>query len=169
MYCRTRDGLTPRYDAASSVVKYLLMRKEYTRCDRSTQARAFTGPPGAGRSQVAVALLASAALAGRSVLLASRNHQALDAVGERFAEAVERRPLLVRANPRDGGDGFSFERALDAILARPGRSGRNERFVASRAALERLDAVRAAAMDRAGRGGRAITMPCWRIKNARSQ
>ena len=109
-----------------------------------------TGPPGTGKSQVAVALLASAALAGRSVLLASRNHQALDAVGERFAEVVERRPLLVRANTRDGGDGFSFERALDAILARPGGAGQSERFAASRAALERLDVARAAAMDRAG-------------------
>jgi hypothetical protein len=72
-------------------------------------------------------------------------------VVDRFADVVERRPLLVRANTRDGGDGFSFERALDAILARPGGSGRSERFAASRAALERLDAARAAAMDRAGR------------------
>ena len=38
MYCRTLDGVTPRYAAASSVVKYLLMRKEYTRCDRPTQS-----------------------------------------------------------------------------------------------------------------------------------
>ena len=110
-----------------------------------------TGPPGTGKSQVAVALMASAALAGRSVLFASRNHQAIDAVVDRFAERVERRPLLIRANTRDGGEGFSFERAIDAILARPGGTGRRERLAASSAALVQLDAARAAAIDHAQR------------------
>ena len=108
-----------------------------------------TGPPGTGKSQVAVALMASAALAGRSVLFASRNHQAIDAVVDRFAEVVERHPLLIRANTRDGGEGFSFERAMEAILARPGSSGRRERLAASGSALARLDAARAAAIDQA--------------------
>ncbi|MFZ1641255.1 MAG: AAA domain-containing protein [Candidatus Contendobacter sp.] len=108
-----------------------------------------TGPPGTGKSQVAVALMASAALAGRSVLFASRNHQAIDAVVDRFAEQVERRPLLIRANTRDGGEGFNFERAIDAILARPGVSGRRERLAASFDALARLDAARATAIERA--------------------
>ena len=108
-----------------------------------------TGPPGTGKSQVAVALMASAALAGRSVLFASRNHQAIDAVVDRFAEVVDRHPLLIRANTRDGGEGFSFERAMEAILARPGSSGRRERCAASGNALARLDAARAAAIDQA--------------------
>jgi very-short-patch-repair endonuclease len=108
-----------------------------------------TGPPGTGKSQVAVALMASAALAGRSVLFASRNHQAIDAVVDRFADVVDRHPLLIRANIRDGGEGFSFERAIDAILARPGVSGRRERFVASCSALARLDDARATAIDQA--------------------
>lgn len=108
-----------------------------------------TGPPGTGKSQVAVALMASAALAGRSVLFASRNHQAIDAVVDRLADVVDRHPLLIRANNRDGEEGFSFERAIDAILARPGVSGRRERFIASYSALARLDAVRATAIDQA--------------------
>ncbi|MBK8536910.1 MAG: ATP-binding protein [Candidatus Competibacteraceae bacterium] len=81
-----------------------LVRISYGQCvTASTALTVVTGPPGTGKSQVAVALMASAALAGRSVLFASRNHQAIDAVVDRFAEVVERHPLLIRANTRDGG------------------------------------------------------------------
>ena len=107
----------------------------------------FAEENGVGLGKIAGAL--RAALAGRSVLFASRNHQAIDAVVDRFAEMVERRPLLIRANTRDGGEGFSFERAIDAILARPGGTERRERLAASGAALVRLDASRAAAIEQA--------------------
>lgn len=39
MYCRTLDGVTPRYVAASSVVKYFLMREESSKNHRCTQAK----------------------------------------------------------------------------------------------------------------------------------
>jgi len=43
-----------------------------------------TGPPGTGKSQVVVDLLASCALAGRPVLFASKNNKAVDVVRERL-------------------------------------------------------------------------------------
>ncbi len=43
-----------------------------------------TGPPGTGKSQAIVAMVASALLRGQRVLVASRNHQALDAVETRL-------------------------------------------------------------------------------------
>ncbi|KAB2932819.1 MAG: hypothetical protein F9K25_06300 [Candidatus Contendobacter sp.] len=113
-------------DSPVAVLEPLPLGEDQLRAVRDGLNRPLTvvtGPPGTGKSQVAVALMASAALAGRSVLFASRNHQAIDAVVDRFAERVERRPLLIRANTRDGGEGFSFERAIDAILARPGGTG----------------------------------------------
>ncbi len=115
-------------------------------CGRLT---VVTGPPGSGKSQVAVAVMASAALAGRSVLFASRNHQAIDAIVERFADLVDRCPMVIRANTRDGGDSFDFARAIDAILARPGGTGRRERLEAAVDALDRLDTARAAAIEQA--------------------
>lgn len=44
----------------------------------------ITGPPGTGKSQVIVSIAASVLMAGGSVLVASKNHQALDAVEERL-------------------------------------------------------------------------------------
>lgn len=77
-----------------------------------------TGPPGTGKSQVVVALMVSAALAGRSVLFASRTHQALDAVEDRMRETLPDRMLLARAKALDQAREFSFVKALDAVLAR---------------------------------------------------
>lgn len=79
-----------------------------------------TGPPGTGKSQVVVALMVSAALAGRSVLFASRTHQALDAVEDRMREMLPDRMILARAKALDHAREFSFVKALDAILARGG-------------------------------------------------
>ncbi len=45
----------------------------------------ITGPPGTGKSQVVVAMMASMGAAGASVLFASKNNQAVDVVRERLA------------------------------------------------------------------------------------
>lgn len=58
------------------------------------------GPPGTGKSTVILAMLSSIVLSGRSVLLASRNHQALDEIERRLAELVGDAPVLTRG--RDG-------------------------------------------------------------------
>lgn len=107
-----------------------------------------TGPPGTGKSQVVAAIMACAALEGRSVLLASRNHKALDAVEERIRALVDDKPLLARANSDDDTAGFSFERAIESIMARPAASGRRERLADAVDQIRRLDDLRVAACRR---------------------
>ena len=76
-----------------------------------------TGPPGTGKSQVIVAVITSMLAAGKSVLFASRNHQAIDAVEERFAGLLGERAILTRALDRTGERSLDFRGAIDAILA----------------------------------------------------
>lgn len=111
----------------------------------------ITGPPGTGKTQVVVAIMASAALAGRSVLLASRTHQALDAVEQRLAELLPTRVLLARARALDHTREFDFLKALDAVLARGADAavkGRLQSRVAELRPLERAVWETVAAADR---------------------
>ena len=55
-----------------------------------------TGPPGTGKSQVIVATATTALWAGQTVLVASKNHQALDAVEQRLCEIAPGAAFLVR-------------------------------------------------------------------------
>jgi very-short-patch-repair endonuclease len=75
----------------------------------------ITGPPGTGKSQVIASIMVSAAAAGKSVLFASRNHKALDAVQERLDDVTGETPLLTRASSQESGGGFSFAQAITAL------------------------------------------------------
>jgi very-short-patch-repair endonuclease len=66
------------------------------------------GPPGTGKSAVILSLLTSIVLAGRSVLLASKNHQALDEVEERLAKLVDGAPILTRGRDSEGERDTNF-------------------------------------------------------------
>lgn len=55
-----------------------------------------TGPPGTGKSQAIVAMAASVLAAGGSVLVASKNHQALEAVETRLGGIAPDAQFLVR-------------------------------------------------------------------------
>src|SRR6056297_3954179 len=68
-----------------------------------------TGPPGTGKSQAIVSMAASILVVGGSVLVASKNHQALDAVEDRLGSLAPDVPFTVRTlNPNDETDtGFS--------------------------------------------------------------
>lgn len=79
-----------------------------------------TGPPGTGKSQVIASIMLSAAAAGRSVLLAARQHRAIDAVKERLEALTEDRALLVRANESEGFGKFTFADGLRALQTRSG-------------------------------------------------
>ncbi|WP_156428627.1 AAA domain-containing protein [Magnetospirillum sp. XM-1] len=112
----------------------------------------ITGPPGTGKSQVVTAILGSAAAHGRTVLFASRNHAALDAVEPRLAELSPDRPLMVRFSRR-WGDGTSVRIAdlIRAIVARPVTAqdaGAPDNLIMS---LSHLDKERAAVMGRAAK------------------
>jgi len=70
-----------------------------------------TGPPGTGKSQIVVTVLANAHLRGERVLFTSRNHKAVDVVAERL-NGLSSNPLVVRSGSRSG------ERDLRSELVR---------------------------------------------------
>lgn len=100
----------------------------------------ITGPPGTGKSQVVAAIMASAALTGRTVVLASKNHKALDAVEQRLAELLDARTIVARASqPYGSKQVFSLRRATEALFARGASTGAREKLVQSVARLRHAD------------------------------
>ena len=99
-----------------------------TRAALSGPLTVITGPPGTGKSQVIAAIMLSAAASGRSVLLAARQHRAIDAVQERLEALTEDRVLLVRANESEGFARFTFADGLRALQARAGDQDAVRRF-----------------------------------------
>lgn len=59
-----------------------------------------TGPPGTGKSQVVVNIVANAIVSGHSVLFASKNNKAVDTVKERFDE-ISKMTYLLRLGSKD--------------------------------------------------------------------
>ncbi|WP_439817489.1 AAA domain-containing protein [Zavarzinia sp. CC-PAN008] len=80
------------------------------------------GPPGTGKSEVILSLLLSAVLQGRSVLFASKNHQALDEVEKRFRSIAGDAPLLTRGRDAGGERNESLLSALQDIARERTRS-----------------------------------------------
>ena len=60
----------------------------------------ITGPPGTGKSQVVMNIIANAVVNGHSVLFASKNNKAVDNVKERLDEIIEN-PYLLRFGSKD--------------------------------------------------------------------
>ena len=91
---------------------------------------AITGPPGTGKSEVARAIIVNQALAGRSTLLASKNHRAIDAVAPVLNQQVGGHELVrrPRASSRDSA-WFSWSDLLRTLLDSPahGREGEFDR------------------------------------------
>jgi len=91
----------------------------------------ITGPPGTGKSQVVSSTIANARLRGQTVLFASRNHKAIDAVITRLS-CPEGRPLIVRTNSKDDPSlNYTFSHAIRDMLAaqpQPDASERLERI-----------------------------------------
>lgn len=78
-----------------------------------------TGPPGTGKSQAIVSMAASVVLGGGTVLVASKNHQALDAVEDRLGSLAPDLPFLVRTlDPKRDLD-RSVEQVLSDVLKEP--------------------------------------------------
>lgn len=91
----------------------------------SARLSVVTGPPGTGKSQAIVSMAASVLLSGGSVLVASKNHQALDAVEDRLGALAPQVPFVTRTlKPEDDLD-MGFPEALKQILDSdtPHRSG----------------------------------------------
>lgn len=75
-----------------------------------------TGPPGTGKSQAIVSMAASVLMGGGSVLVASKNHQALDAVEDRLGSLAPNVPFSIRTlNPSSDTD-TGFNAALKQLI-----------------------------------------------------
>jgi hypothetical protein len=76
-----------------------------------------TGPPGTGKSQVVCSTVANVRLLGQSLIFASRNHKAIDAVVSRLNDE-ERGTLILRTNSRDDSTvNITFSHAIRDLLA----------------------------------------------------
>lgn len=106
-----------------------------------------TGPPGTGKSQVIVAMAATAIWAGQRVLVASKNHQALDAVEERLGGIAPDVPFVVRTLDPTRDIDQSMAEVLGELVTAPGcaRSGPEPHVAAE---LDRMAEARAAALSR---------------------
>jgi hypothetical protein len=75
-----------------------------------------TGPPGTGKSQAIVSMAASVLLSGGSVLVASKNHQALDAVEDRLGKLAPNSPFVTRTLKPEHDLDIGFADALKIIV-----------------------------------------------------
>lgn len=55
----------------------------------------ITGPPGTGKSQVVINIIANAVARGEKVLFGSKNHQAVDVVLQRISE-IQKQPVILK-------------------------------------------------------------------------
>ena len=85
----------------------------------SASVSVITGPPGTGKSQTIASVTTSTLLSGGSVLFASKNHQALDAVIERLSNLASDVDYIVRTYDRSGDIDVSFRDVLDLIARQP--------------------------------------------------
>ena len=76
-----------------------------------------TGPPGTGKSQTIVSIAASVLMQGGSVLVASKNHQALDAVKDRLGGIASDVPFLVRTLDPATDHDMSFKDVLKDLVS----------------------------------------------------
>ncbi|WP_207260584.1 AAA domain-containing protein [Desulfovibrio sp. Huiquan2017] len=85
----------------------------------------ITGPPGTGKSQVVAGTAVNARFRGQSVLIASRNHKAIDAVVQRLVDPSGC-PMVVRANSKeDPSLRYTFVSAIrDMLTAQPDYAAR---------------------------------------------
>lgn len=90
-----------------------------TRLSVSSPLTVVTGPPGTGKSQAIVSIAASVLAHGGSVLVASKNHQALDAVETRLGSMAPDVPFLVRTLDPAREIDRSFNGVLSSLVQEP--------------------------------------------------
>ncbi|MBW2569219.1 MAG: DUF559 domain-containing protein [Deltaproteobacteria bacterium] len=78
-----------------------------------------TGPPGTGKSQVAVNLIANLVFYGKSALFASKNHKAIHAIVERAESVSPELPLVQFCSTEDGATGARWTtQPIDTVIAK---------------------------------------------------
>ena len=115
------EGVGEEEQAAVEVVPLNEEQREAVRRAINSPLTAVTGPPGTGKSQIVVSVIADAYMRGRRVLFASKNNKAVDVVEARVADLAAN-PLMVRTGSRFGR---KLTQHLVSMLAlRPSQSDR---------------------------------------------
>lgn len=124
-----------------------------TRLSLSSPLTVVTGPPGTGKSQAIVSMAASILAHGGSVLVASKNHQALDAVESRLSSMAPNIPFLVRTLDPGREIDSSFNDLLASLVREPS-TGAVEVDRVFRSKLSSLAQNRLRTLDLIGEQGR---------------
>lgn len=78
-----------------------------------------TGPPGTGKSQVAVNLIANLVFYGQSALFTSKNHKAIHAIIQRSESVSPELPLMQFCSTEDGATGAQWAtQSIDTVIAK---------------------------------------------------
>ena len=142
--------------SAAEVCEFLPLNADQRKVVASLVCSELTviqGPPGTGKSQVAATATVNARLRDSTVLIASQNHKAIDAVMDKL-RTEEHVMLVQRANSRDSRDPNSCCRLSDAIatsLASSLDTRRQTSFVEQRTTLLAALARRRSACETAER------------------
>lgn len=116
------NSLNDFYIHEGVIADTMQMNAEQRRAASSLVTRnvtVVTGPPGTGKSQVVSSAIANARLKDQTVLFASRNHKAIDAVYGRLTDQKDR-PIIIRTNSKDDpGFRYTFGHAIKEMLAIP--------------------------------------------------
>ena len=85
-------------------------QREAVRKAATSPLTAVTGPPGTGKSQIVVSMIADAYMRGQRVLFTSKNNKAVDVVEDRVA-ALAANPIMARTGSARGSRNFPRELA----------------------------------------------------------
>lgn len=105
------DGAISETDSVFNPVPLTQNQLEAAETAMAGPVTAMTAPPGTGKHDVIVSIIASALCDDKTILFAARSQQAVDAVEARLAELMPDQPVMVCAN------GFDGDRALDFLGA----------------------------------------------------
>lgn len=126
-------------------------QREAVRNALSSPVVAVTGPPGTGKSRVVVGVVANCLARGEAVLVASRNHQALNVIESRLEETLGT-DLAIRIGVAQSS--ADLRREIVEKLRRTLRSGRNDSVLSCSTSIEeceRLSSLKDHLQDRIGR------------------
>ncbi len=100
----------------------------------------LTGPPGTGKSVTVANVMANMALRRRSVLFASRNHQAIEAVEPKLNAIVEPETLVMRPSRPYGQASqiADWKKALIELLTKPRDAGSAAALQTARTFLDQV-------------------------------
>jgi very-short-patch-repair endonuclease len=142
------NGTEPAAAVVLHLAEYHLLNEEQRQAVVAAMQHrltVLTGPPGTGKSVTVAHVMVNMALQRRSVLFASRNHQAIEAVEPRLNAIVEPETLVMRPTRPWGQDARTadWQVALMQLLTKPANPGTAEALAAAQMHLAKTLQTRA--------------------------